>query len=654
MLRYDLQTDVLTRERLPGASLPLDDAAPDGTSGLEAGNPDTYLQWFLPSPDDRFLVYGLATPESYVRLYSWDRQVVAESFLAEGHYSIVRFLKGPTSVLAAADETGVAFFDLAAGRSGKRSGVFCDGGVAGGYVLANFATGADLASCGTAVLPHALSWDGVAVRDVSIVLPWDDPQAFLDIQQASVSNDGQVALEAYRRDQSDPTQHPLVRCAMESATCLESATEGRLVQTWTPTGEVRNISRDGRTLAFADHTMTTMSQLRIDADGTSREVDAGGSLGQVHACDGATEVFVLASTGPVDNSTGVRIARVGAKAGDLQTVWSSPRSTYDPASFDVSDARDRLLVVEYQMTTGTDMVRYFPRQARLVDAATGTDGGRVAGGGVPSVWSGDLRHSLVSQDRGPAGVTLMAGDPAGTMHPVASWVDPRKAVLRIASRACPSGFCPVGTCLAQAPLAVVPSVTLDGAGEAYDLAEDVTVTAVTDPAAGAPGTLEVTGPSGIHRFTVDLPPPSRLPLVPGDAVSLKASRTPGAGGAAPRQVFAAWDPNEMYTHRVVFLGGSGVLGELPDCVGQPSCPSLSFGNTGCAPDDVPGCGLVDHPPVVFSDLNNGWPFQIEPGAKGQAAGAYVTAFSTARPVDGACAALGEGTAYLLISWGTGT
>ena len=647
LLRYDLAKDVLTRERLPGASLPLDDAAPDGTVWLEAGKPQTYLQWFLPSPDDRFLVYGLAASGDTVRLYAWDRKAGGERLLAEGRWTLVRFLEGPSAALVAAEDSGAAIFDLATGRSGRRDGVYCSGLTAGDRLLATFATTTGVSACGVAVEARVLSWDGSAVLDVPLTLPWEDPQVFID-GPASTSRNGQAALSAYRRNQPDGSRSPLVRCNLPAATCVEVSTSGQLVPTWTPMLGFRNLSRDGRTLAFADPAQTDLGRLRIEADGASREIDAGGRIELVHACDGATEVFVEVGTGSAGEITGQRIARVAVGEGEPKTVWSSSRSAFAPVSFDLSDARDRLLVVEYEVDSGTDVVRFFPRQARLVDVATGTDAGRIADGGVPSVWSPDLKHVLVTQNRGPGGLTLVAGDPAGPLHTVASWADPRQAVLRIASRACPSGFCTLQECEAKAPLAEAPAVTLDGAGEAYDIAEDGTVATVVAPSPGTPGVLEVTTPAGTRRFIVDLPPPSNLPLAVGQHVSLVASRTPGTGGAGPRQVFAALDAGTPAAKSVVFLGGPLVPGKVPACAGLKSCPWIDFGNTGCAPDEVPGCGAVDHPPLVISESGSGWPFQVQPGAEGGQAELRATVYATARPVDGPCTALGEGTVFALI------
>jgi hypothetical protein len=199
----------------------------------------------------------------------------------------------------------------------------------------------------------------------------------------------------------------------------------------------------------------------VVADGVGRDVDPGEIALALHAADDA-QVFVLTGVGPVSDPTGQRLSAIDARDGTIRSLWAADRSAWLPLAFDVAEGRDRLLLTEYEYESGTDVIQFFARQARLLDPETGVLGDRVGGGGVPVVADRSLRRVLMSQARGPAGHVLASGDPAGTLAPIAHWKGSPDAFLRVSSSAC-GGACPLGECRAGAALHAAPSVTLDGA-----------------------------------------------------------------------------------------------------------------------------------------------------------------------------------------------
>lgn len=652
LFRVDLDQGTLQQVHLPGNALPLDETTVGDPTGLEPAPWGTQNFRLVPSPDARYLaaVQGSGAGE---RLYAWDLDRGRELDLGPGPFSDVQFLDAHPDRIVTIRPQGIDLHDLSRGTTRGVALETCETWVGGDRIVVRTPTGDS--GCGgpgkfVVIQPGG---DGIALRELD--LPWDASDVVMDLYRPAAAADGSFLSEAHRRNQPEATARPLVWCTPATASCREVAAQGRVIASMFQGIDTGNVSPDGRTLAWTDWDAESGTRLVVEADGLRQDWTIGTQVQQVQALDGLAGLFALVSTGPVQQPTGFRIVRVDLDEPDLVRVWDREGDPWNPVIFVPAQPLDRMLLVQFLFATGTDMVNWFPVEVRHLDPATGDTFEPLAGAGVPVAWRSDLRGVLIARDRGPGGIDLLYGDPAVGSHTIlASWTNRKGRILSVATLADRGATWGLPTCNARPPIEGPASVTVPDAGSAYDLTLEGTLSAIDEPAGGeGPVVWSVLGPDqAVRQVWIELPAPWRLPGAVGGAIQIHAEQTPTSG--SPVQVFSLGDAQGK--SRALFLSGPGVLDSSyvsgTQCGDQQSCPYAGFGHTGCAPDDIDGCGWVDHPPVVLSDsFTTGWPFQVEPGTEGYNGYMRAVVFATNRLRGSAnCPALPADEARLLILW----
>ncbi len=645
LFRYDSATGVLQRVRLPGSSLPLDDASSDETTGLSAADGPTGLRHLASSPSGRYIAYTLDDGDGQ-RLLAYDVDAGVETDLGVAEFWGMGFATGRDGLLMAwprngNDYTRMTLADLADGAGVPIPFPICDSIESGGFVLVR--AQADDGTCAAPGTWKVLSLVAGQLVVRPLVHDWAGREAFFSGNALARAGDGSFIIEVYLRDATTDQENPVALCRLDLARC-EQVSPDAWIDRWSVyTARFRSLSWDGRTSAlmtWADGGV----KVDITEDGVTRTVDPGSTVVRALALEGARGVLLLASHVSGDNWGGFEVFRVDPGQAP-RSIWrDAGRPYWTPVELDASGDGGRLMLTEFQEVTGTDVMEWFPVAARALDPASGNLDAPMAGGGAPVLAAPDLGHVLIARDLGPGGFELLDAEPAtGSARLLASWADPSAGALRLASNDCDRYECDLPDCLAETPLADHASFVWDGRADTFEVTVEVDVTGQSTLPDGTSETL-LTDPDGVeHRLVLDLPPPRVLPVQAGERLTIYLKQAiPDAGD--PGQYMIAWDASDA--PRAVFVGGTLAALDMRGACGDRECPGVSAGTTECAPEPVPGCGRRLHPPAVIWWPSQGFSWQVEPGAEPMGWPIPAQALATDTPLDGGCAELPSDRAWV--------